>query len=125
MNNTFLLNEFYTIKSTERAETMSVTTIQLNCKHEIFKGHFKEMPIVPGVCQTQIIKELLQLEVNDSLILTKGDNIKFTGMIIPSEHPIINIEISYKKEENNYNVDAKLFFENIIFTKFKATFAKN
>ncbi|MBC7694361.1 MAG: hydroxymyristoyl-ACP dehydratase [Burkholderiales bacterium] len=93
--------------------------------HNIFKGHFEQMPIVPGVCQTQIIKELLQIETGQSLVLTKGDNIKFTGMIIPTEHTEVYVEISFKKEDNNYIVDAKLFFENITFTKFKGSFKQN
>lgn len=83
------------------------------------------MPVVPGVCQTQIIKELLQEETKKDLTLTNGNNIKFTGMIVPTQHPKVNIEITYKQEDNQYQVDAKLFFENTIFTKFKGTFTQN
>lgn len=126
MTDTFLLNDFYTVKSTQKpGENALLVTIQLNAAHAIFKGHFEQMPIVPGVCQTQIIKELLQIETEQSLVLTKGDNIKFTGMIIPSEHPEVHVELSYKKEENSYIVDAKLFYENTTFTKFKGSFAQN
>ncbi len=124
MTDTFLLNDFYTVKSTKKpGENTLLVTIQLNPAHAIFNGHFEQMPIVPGVCQTQIIKELLQFEVNQNLVLTNGDNIKFTGMIIPSAHPEVHVELSYKKEENNYSVDAKLFYENTTFTKFKGSFA--
>lgn len=126
MTNTFLLNDFYTIKSTQTpGENNLLIIIQLNTTHAIFKGHFQQMPIVPGVCQTQIIKELLQIETKKSLILTKGDNIKFTGMIIPSDHPEVHVELSYKKEENSYTVEAKLFYENTTFTKFKGSFTQN
>ena len=83
------------------------------------------MPIVPGVCQTQIIKEILQQELNKNLNLTKGDNIKFTGMIIPAQNSNINVEVTYKEVEDQVVVDAKLFFESIIFTKFKGTFIQN
>ena len=123
MTDTFLLNDFYIIKSTQRPrENTLLIIIQLNADHTIFKGHFEQMPIVPGVCQTQIIKELLQIETQQNLVLAKGDNIKFTGMIIPSEHPEIHIELSFKKEENSYVVDAKLLYENTTFTKFKGSF---
>lgn len=123
MTNTFLLNDFYIIDSTEKQSPNTLlASIQLNESHPIFKGHFEQMAVVPGVCQTQIIKEILQLELNKNLILTKGDNIKFTGMIIPSQNSNINIEINYKEVENQFVIDAKLFFENTIFTKFKGTF---
>ena len=126
MNNTFLLNDFYTVASVEKpTETKLLINIQLDPEHVIFKGHFEQMPVVPGVCQTQIIKELLQQETGKNLILTNGNNIKFTGMIIPTTHSSIQIELNYTATENQYTVDAQLFFENTIFTKFKGTFTIN
>lgn len=126
MTNTFLLNDFYTIESIEKkSPNILLASIDLNESHPIFKGHFEQMPVVPGVCQTQIIKEILQQELNKDLTLIKGDNIKFTGMIIPTQNSKINLELTYKEIENQYVVDAKLFFENTIFTKFKATFTQH
>lgn len=126
MSNSFLLNDFYTIDSCVKTNESTIAAeINLNLTHAIFKGHFEQMPVVPGVCQTQIIKELLQDVTKCNLTLIKGDNIKFTGMIVPTQHPKVNIELTYYKEENHYKVDAKLFFENTIFTKFKGTFTQN
>lgn len=125
MSNSFLLNDFYSIDSFAKSDTTISATVSLNHQHAIFKGHFEQMPVVPGVCQTQMIKELLQQELKTSLTLTKGNNIKFTGMIVPTQHPKISIEIIYKSENNEYLAEAKLFFENTIFTKFKGTFTKN
>ena len=68
MTDTFLLNDFYTVESTQKtAENNLLTTIVLNAEHPIFKGHFEQMPVVPGVCQTQIIKEVLQNELGHNL----------------------------------------------------------
>jgi 3-hydroxyacyl-[acyl-carrier-protein] dehydratase len=122
MTNTFLINDFYTVESSQTEENKIAATIVLNQEHAIFKGHFEQMPVVPGVCQTQIIKELLQQITNKNLTLTKGDNIKFTGMIVPTQHPKVQIEITYKSLENSYQVEAKLFSENTTFTKFKGEF---
>ena len=124
MTNTFLLNDFYTINSKQSGDGSITCTVQLDVTHAIFKGHFEQMPVVPGVCQTQIIKELLQEELGIDLVMTKGDNIKFTGMIIPTKHPDFQLEITYKKPDQDYVVEAKLFFEDTIFTKFKGTFAQ-
>ncbi|MES2760995.1 MAG: 3-hydroxyacyl-ACP dehydratase [Bacteroidota bacterium] len=126
MTDTFLLNDFYTVVSLEKpAENKLLASIQLNVEHDIFKGHFEQMPVVPGVCQTQIIKEILQEETGKNLTLTNGNNIKFTGMIIPTTHSKIQVELSYTVTGNQYVVDAQLFFENTIFTKFKGTFTAN
>jgi 3-hydroxyacyl-[acyl-carrier-protein] dehydratase len=124
MSNIFLLNDFYTIETLQKNENVISAKIILNPSHAIFKGHFEQMPVVPGVCQTQIIKEVLQQELNINLMLLKGDNIKFTGMIIPTQHPSFLLNLKYNLVENNYVVEASLFFENTIFTKFKGTFIK-
>ncbi len=126
MTDTFLLNDFYTIESSIKSDASTiVATIKLNAGHDIFKGHFEQMPVVPGVCQTQLIKELLQQELDKNLKLMIGSNIKFTGMIIPTQHPVFYVELKYTQTENQYVVDAQLTFENTIFTKFKGTFVQN
>lgn len=123
MTDTFLLNDFYTVKLREDSagNTFRASTL-LNEAHPVFKGHFEQMPVVPGVFQTQLVKELLQERLQKNLILSNGDNIKFTGMIVPGQHPEINIEISYREDENKCFAEARIFWENTTFTKFKGTF---
>ena len=122
MSNSFLLNDFYVIDSFSNDQQMIKATIKLNANHEIFKGHFEQMPVVPGVCQTQMIKEILQQNLGKGMRLTKGDNIKFMGTIVPTQNTQISLEISYKMDENKCVADAKLFHENTTFTKFKGEF---
>lgn len=124
MTDTFLLNDFYTVTHTENTgENKFLARVLLNAAHPVFKGHFEQMPVVPGVFQTQLIKELLQEQVQADLLLSKGDNIKFMSMIVPGQNPEITAEISYRKDENKYLAEARLFAENTTFTKFKGTFS--
>ena len=123
MTDTFLLNDFYTINNLDVTDEARLSaTITLNAAHPVFKGHFQQMPVVPGVFQTQIIKELLQHHSGRELLLAAGNNIKFMGMIVPGNHPQIQLEISYRQDGNKYDTDAKLFWENTTFTKFKGSF---
>lgn len=126
MTDTFLRNDFYTVKHLENSgENKFQATVSLNAAHPVFKGHFEQMPVVPGVFQTQLIKELLQEQLQAALWLSKGDNIKFMAMIVPGQHPEINIEIGYRKDENKYMAEARIFAENTTFTKFKGTFTQH
>lgn len=125
MTNTFLLNDFYTVESIQANENKINATVLLNPDHDIFKGHFEQMPVMPGVCQTQLIKELLQQIIQKNLILSVGQNIKFTGMIIPTQHPKFQVDISFSELNNQYTAEAQLYFEDTIFTKFKGTFKIN
>lgn len=119
---TILKDDFYTVSNITQTENQIKATIHINAAQAVFKGHFPQMPVVPGVCQVQIIKELLEENTGASTMIISGDNIKFTGMILPDKHPIVHAEINFTKTANIYIVDAKLFFEDIIFTKFKGKF---
>ena len=57
--------------------------LTLNENHEVFKGHFPEQPVLPGVCQILIVTELLEKELDLKLLLNKANNIKFLKMIDP------------------------------------------
>jgi 3-hydroxyacyl-[acyl-carrier-protein] dehydratase len=119
-----LKDDFYTVKENKTiSENGFNTVIELNVDHVIYKGHFPQMPVVPGVCQVQIIKELLEDKLDKKLLMLTGDNIKFTGMIVPTQNAVINIDMNYNLKENDViSAEARLFFGNTIFTKFKGTF---
>jgi 3-hydroxyacyl-[acyl-carrier-protein] dehydratase len=117
-----LRDDFYTVKQSGNAENTLKVIILLNPAHEIFQGHFPQMPVVPGVCQAQIIKELLEEEMDMKLFLNIGTNIKFTGMIIPTRNPEVHLDIVYDHEGDQVMTEAKLYFENTIFTKYKGIF---
>ena len=54
-----LINNFYKIKNIEAGEKY-VVNIEMNPAHEIYNGHFPGMPVVPGVCLTQMVKETVE-----------------------------------------------------------------
>lgn len=118
----FLKNSFYSVSESSLSDNRITATVSINSAHPVFKGHFPQMPVVPGVCQVQMIKELLEENTGASTMMISGDNIKFTGMILPDKSPVINIEINFTKTENIYAVDAKLFFGEQTFTKYKGKF---
>lgn len=117
-----LKDTFYTITTILVDDSTIKATICINASHEVFKGHFPQMPVVPGVCQVQIIKELLEQATGKTTMMVSGDNIKFTGMILPDTHPNITVEINFAKNEDSYTANAKLFFEETVFTKYKGKF---
>jgi len=123
MINKELLNDFYKIIKLDSTNISSIySEIELNSEHHIFKGHFENMPVVPGVCQIQIVKEIIERVYSQKLQLIKGDNIKYTGMIVPTNHPKVSIDINVKNENNMLVVDSKLYHENTTFTKSKTSY---
>lgn len=106
-----LLNNFYKYKIQEQFNGKIVVNIEINKNHEIFKGHFPEQPIVPGVVQMLIIKEILNEHLNKNLQLETSKSVKFLRMINPNETTNINAEILYKIIDNKYKVTALLYKE--------------
>lgn len=51
-----LLNDFFKITDIKNADKYTIS-IEMNPKHDIYKGHFPGNPITPGVCLTQMVKE--------------------------------------------------------------------
>ena len=121
-----LINDFYTIHSFNKSENSLFIEIHLNPKHEVYKGHFPQQAIVPGVIQLQIIKELLEKGLSVNLIIKEVIVAKYLNMITPEENPVLNINIEYRlNETGDYLINASISKDDIIFTKLKAKLSKS
>lgn len=120
-----LLENFYTeIASTYSSETSFSfnSTIELNPDHEIYKGHFPQIPVAPGVCLIQAIKEILMTKFQKKLTLTEGSNIKFLILINPKETKQFQVDFTIKRTDNILDVSANYSNDAKIFLKFKGKF---
>ena len=125
-----LMNDFYTVvdKTEENVAIVDkdkpgkkiIFSVKLNPGHPVYKGHFPGNPVVPGVCQVQMIKELSSLVLNKEIILSYSDNIKFLSMIRPSETEILTLSLDIREKENEcWSVNAVISRENQVFLKLK------
>ncbi|NQD69207.1 3-hydroxyacyl-ACP dehydratase [Sphingobacterium shayense] len=95
-----MLKEFYTIENIIEHDVQSYDVqIRLNPKHDIFKGHFPNNPVTPGVCMMQIIKDLSEHVTGKQLFLTKSSNVKFMALINPDQNPLLNLNLSIEADE--------------------------
>ena len=94
-----LKNSLYTIVAKNDTEKGIVFHIRLNSEHTIYKAHFPGQPITPGVCITQIAKELIEEHRNESLEIKAIKNIKFLSIISPDDVTEIDYNITSIKEE--------------------------
>ncbi len=120
-----LLKNFYTIVELDSSNKENVKAIiDLNKNHEIYKGHFPGNPIVPGVCLTQLIKEIMENVENTELILVYADNIKFMAIVNPeiNNRLQIDLKVKYDTEQNLIKVNSVTHFNDQVFYKFKGNF---
>ncbi|MEI7596283.1 MAG: 3-hydroxyacyl-ACP dehydratase [Bacteroidota bacterium] len=120
-----LLGDFYTYKIIDKKEGEFSASIQLNKNHSIYKGHFPKIPILPGVCQVQILKETLCDVLGLTLKIDNARDIKFLTMLNPSETEDFQINVVYdNNEENIFKVTSVFFKEEVKYFKFKGELIK-
>lgn len=122
---TALLVDFYKETSSTFSEEHAGTfesVVRLNPQHDIYKGHFKQVPITPGVCMTQMIKEILSKKLKKNLFMSSGDNIKFLTMINPNDIPELTIKFAIKITDDTLDVSATYSNNDTACMKFKGKF---
>lgn len=120
-----LLNSFFKITNIQSAEK-HIVSIELNPSHEIYTGHFPNNPVTPGVCLTQMVKETIEYITHKKLMMITGDNLKFTAILNPIEHPNAIITLTLKNKENGIlQVDSTISSGEISFFSMKAGFKES
>lgn len=118
-----LINDFFKINSLNKEEGSIKTAVTIDRSHTIFKGHFPGQPVVPGVCLTQMVKEVIEEVVNQPLRMSKASNIKFMAVVNPEENADLSMSITYKEIENQaYSVSCETSFKDTVAFKFKGVF---
>ncbi|WDF68484.1 hypothetical protein PQ465_19585 [Sphingobacterium oryzagri] len=94
-----ILHDFYEIVHfNEETAGKYAATIRLNPQHAIFKGHFPDNPVTPGVCMMQIVKDLSERVVQRSLFLSRSSNVKFMALINPEEQPLLVVHLDVSED---------------------------
>jgi len=119
-----LLKDFYKILEINKKDNENTTAlIELNKQHEVYKGHFPGNPVVPGVCLTQLIKEIMEVIEKKDLMLVYADYIKFMAIVNPEINDKLYIDLKIKiKEDNSTQVTSETHFNGTVFYKFKGDF---
>ena len=118
-----LLGNFYHILKLNQKDNFISARVELNPEHAIFKGHFPDTPIMPGVCQLQMMEEILSRVLRKNLKVKHATQIKFLSFVNPMIHKQLDINLKIEIEENALVlVEGNYFWEQTIFLKFNGEF---
>ena len=112
-----LKDDFFKIENISINDDKVEYAIRLNQEHFIYKAHFPENPITPGVCIIQIIKELTEENLQCELFFRKAAKIKFLNVINPIENETVNIILSITEGKADIKIEATVFYSNITFSR--------
>ncbi|HEY4198822.1 MAG TPA: hypothetical protein VGM63_24950 [Mucilaginibacter sp.] len=119
-------NDLFSIDRISHEDGALSATLGINSNSEILKGHFPGHPVVPGACMLQIVKEVLEDALKQTLRLKKADQLKFMMMIDPTNTLAVQLDIAYQyAEDSAINVTAKLSNPDAVYFKFLGSFVSN
>ncbi|HEY9113541.1 MAG TPA: hydroxymyristoyl-ACP dehydratase [Bacteroidales bacterium] len=116
-----LIQDFYQIEKLDHNEGEIWCSIVLNQTHEVYKGHFPGQPVVPGVIQLQMIKEILEQSFQQQLFLKQINLAKYLQPIDPVLFSELEITIDFSlTEESVYKINALILAKEVTFSKIRA-----
>jgi 3-hydroxyacyl-[acyl-carrier-protein] dehydratase len=118
-----LIKDFYKVNEVSFNGSGIDATINLNPDHEVYKGHFPEQPVVPGVIQLQIVKELLEEVLQAKLLMNNIIQVKYLIPITPNENPTLDFSITNKViDGNRIKSNITIGINDVTFTKARIEF---
>lgn len=117
--------DFYSLKNFTVPETGKVQAeVELNAAHAIFKGHFPDSPVVPGVCLIQISKEMLEKSLSLSTHLIHSSQVKFLAIVDPRVDAVLEVALETKEQDGLISANAVISAGDKVFFKFKGVFKR-
>ena len=117
---------YYTIKNQQTTGDATLFDVALLPDCSVYEGHFPGMPVAPGVCNIQMIKECVERIAGKPLLLESMTQCKFVTMITPAQHRALQVRIlSTESEDNRLKVSATIGCDNTDYVIFKGEFLMN
>jgi 3-hydroxyacyl-[acyl-carrier-protein] dehydratase len=79
-----VLKDFYSVVSSTELAGEFITEVKINKDHDLYRGHFPDRPVTPGVILMQLFKEEAERRSNKKLQLATAANVKFMAVVDPN-----------------------------------------
>ncbi len=110
---------FFSVTQFSQSEEKIEAGIILNKEHEIYGGHFPGQPVVPGVMQIEIVRQLAERHFNKKLFIEKVISAKYLQPILPGKQQNLSISFSAKEKEEKVSVSANIFHNGVVLSKIR------
>ena len=120
-----LKNSLYTIADKRMEGSGIFYQILLDKNHFIYKAHFPNEPITPGVCIIQIAKEHY---LHEEYEISYVKNIKFLSVLSPLSTPTVAYvfdKVTFLPETNECKTQVQVQQDNVLFAKLSIIFKKS
>ena len=112
-----LLNDLYKTTSVSSGDAFAEYDVRLTTSHFIYRVHFPDYPITPGVCIIQVAQELLEDFISCPLRIAKIQNAKFLVGLTPMKEPVRFRIDKVVRMENMVKAQVKVYSSDVVFSK--------
>ncbi len=117
------LHDFFTYQILHSDETSLEAQIELNVSHALYEGHFPGNPVVPGVCQVHMVKQILAHYFGHVVSMGEAKDLKFLAMIQPQTMHRLRCDITLQQlDTHHHKVTAHLNHGETTCMRLRATF---
>jgi 3-hydroxyacyl-[acyl-carrier-protein] dehydratase len=95
-----MTDTLYSISIDQFSDHAVEASVILAGSHPLYNGHFPDAPVLPGVIQLQIVKEVMQKHFGRKFRLKGVRTCKFLGMINPLTVNGLSVSIRWQVAEN-------------------------
>lgn len=113
-------NEIYSLSALEKTEDSITATVRYDASHPVFKGHFPDNPIVPGVCTLNMISDIVSENIGRDFRIQSASNVKFLQLIRPDSQPLLRV--TWKEIDAGIQVNATLQQDGALLMRFGGTY---
>jgi 3-hydroxyacyl-[acyl-carrier-protein] dehydratase len=118
------MEPYFSVESIQQTDGKSLAHIRLNDAHLVYKGHFPDVPVTPGVVLTDICRLLAQQICGIELQLKEAKSIKFLAMVNPKITPELLVSIDLTETENGLAGQFTGSFDERVYFKIHGRFSK-
>ena len=110
---------FYTIRNRQECAPLHIVhAVAFNHEHEIFKAHFPDNPIVPGVCCVEIVRQMVGDMLGADMRISVVKNLKFISLMTPAADKVFSFDVDVaENSENQYSVKVTIAHDGTVMTK--------
>ncbi len=107
-----LKDNLYTLIKKEISPETAKYEVSLLADNFIYKAHFPDNPITPGVCIVQVAKELVEDLTGNRLVIAKIKNVKFLSTLSPLQTPVVTFTITHVSSGDSRETSARVSIES-------------
>lgn len=98
-----------------------VYLVSLLPQADVYRGHFPQKPVCPGVCNIELVRECAEMLTGYNLNLTTINRCRLTAVATPKVCPLLDVTVSVARKEGSdtFNVVAKIADFETTYLEFK------